>query len=392
MKKANTMNKYTRAIEDIVRTPSKAFSKVNFRQYITDKQAPAEKISEMSPAHIDLQSKVGASTSRQRTRFRTLANKLRLGYKTKNLLISGLITLLALLFSGTQIASAATSPSLGTASSFSVLAETNITNVPSSVISRDVGLSPASGSFIGLTDAEVGGTIYATDGLAPPAANATANPGLLTTAINDMTNVWSTGGGTGIDQPCTTSWSGTGPKDLTTVSPLGAGVYCADAFLLTGNLTLSGSGVWIFKSASTLTTAAGSTVTGGDGCNVWWRLVSAGSIIGSNSSLVGNILSGTSIAMQNGATLNGRALAQAAVTLDHNTITGPTSCTPTASSASASGSASGSSTAAPGLPNTGLGPQKSSHSWQAVSGVTAITAIMALAAFVALRKKYPSAE
>jgi LPXTG-motif cell wall-anchored protein len=241
---------------------------------------------------------------------------------------------------------AATSPSLGTAASFSIFAETGITNVPSSIIGRDVGLSPASGSFIGLTDAEVAGTIYAVDGAAPPAANATANAGLLTTARNDIMNVWSTGGATGIDQPCTTDWSGTGVKDLTTVSPLPAGVYCADAIILTGNLTLTGTGVWIFKSASTLTTAASSTVTGGDPCNVWWRLVSAGSILGANSTLIGNILSGTSITMQTGASLNGRALSQAAVALDHNTISGPGVC--------AAATGTGTSGTTPKLPNTGL--------------------------------------
>ena len=291
--------------------------------------------------------------------------------------ILALITFLIAGFVISPAAYAATSPSLGTAASFSVLAETNITNVPPSVIGRDAGLSPAAGSFMGLTDAEVGGTIYVVDGTAPPAANATVNPGLLTTAINDMTNVWSTGGSTGIDQPCTTNWSGTGPKDLTTVSPLGPGVYCADAFLLTGNLTLSGAGVWIFKSASTLTTSASSTVTGGDPCNVWWRLVSAGSIIGSNSTLAGNILSGTSIAMQTGATLNGRALSQAAITLDHNTITGP-ACVP------ALGPTSGGTT--PGLPNTGLDKPAKNPPWAIVGSVV----LTVSAGVYLLRSRYPA--
>jgi len=303
---------------------------------------------------------------------------------------TGLLAFLATTLVLSPMAYAATSPSLGTAASFSVLAETNITNVPPSVIGRDVGLSPASGAFIGLTDSEVAGTIYSVDGFAPPAANATVNPGLLTTAINDMTNVWSTGGATGVDQPCTTDWSGTGVKDLTTVSPLGPGVYCADAFLITGNLTLSGSGVWIFKSAATLTTAAGSSVTGGDPCNIWWRLVSAGSIIGSNSSLEGNILSGTSIAMQTGATLNGRALAQAAVTLDHNTITGPdcvSSLGP--SSGSTTGSSTGSvlastTSATPGLPNTGLNRPAQNGSWLIVGAIVLSTS----SATYLLRKKH----
>lgn len=288
-------------------------------------------------------------------------------------------TLVALgVFLITPLASAATSPSLGTAGSFSILAETNITNVPTSNIGRDVGLSPAAGSFIGITDAEVGGTIYAADGSAPPAANATVNPGLLTTAINDMMKVWSTGGSTGIDQPCTTDWSGTGPKDLTTVSPLPAGVYCADAFLLTGNLTLSGSGVWIFKAASTLTTSAGSSVTGGDACNVWWRLGSAGSILGANSSFVGNILAGTSITMQTGATLNGRALAQAAVNLDKNTITGP--------ACSGNGTGTGTTTPAPGLPNTGYAPTR--HSNTMLGSLIGVSLLIVVS--YAVRRKYSS--
>lgn len=211
--------------------------------------------------------------------------------------------------------SRATSPGLGAANSFSVLGEVLITNVPSSNIGGDVGLSPASGAGIGLTDAEVGGTIYSVDALAPVAANATNNPGLLTDAINAMMGTF-----TALDQECTTTYSGV--QDLTIVSPLSAGVYCADAFLLTGNLTLSGAGVWIFKSSATLTTSAGSSVTGGDPCNVWWRLVSAADL-GTNSSMIGNILAATSINMQTGASLNGRALAQASVTLDANTISGP---------------------------------------------------------------------
>ncbi len=214
---------------------------------------------------------------------------------------------------------AQTSPTLGTASSFSVLAETRITDVPTSAISGDVGLSPATGANIGLTASEVGGTIYAVDGAGP--LGSVMNPGLLTTAINDMMTVFNGGTGVGIDQPCTTTYAGV--QDLTLVSPLGPGVYCADAFLLTGNLTLSGSGVWIFKSAATLTTSAGSSVTGGDPCNVWWRLVTAADIF-PNSSIIGNILAGTSINMQSGARLNGRALAQAAVTLAANAISSPT--------------------------------------------------------------------
>ncbi|MGD0318817.1 MAG: ice-binding family protein, partial [Nitrososphaerales archaeon] len=56
--------------------------------------------------------------------------------------------------------------------------------------------------------------------------------------------------------------------------------------------------------------------------NVFW-VVGGQTTIGTTASFKGIILDYTSIAMQTGATLTGRALAQAAVTLDANTITAP---------------------------------------------------------------------
>lgn len=236
----------------------------------------------------------------------------------------------------------ATSPGLGAAGSFSVLGETLVSNIPTSSIGGDVGLSPSTGAGIGLTDPEVGGTIYAVDGAGP--AGSVNDPALLTNAINAMMGTF-----TALDQPCTTTYPGT--QDLTIVSPLVEGVYCADAFLLTGNLTLNGTGVWIFKSSATLTTSAGSSVTGGHPCNVWWRLVSAADL-GANSSMLGNILAGTSINMQNSASLNGRVLAQAAVTLSANTISSPV-CV---ASPPASTTGTGDTTGASELPSTGGAP------------------------------------
>ena len=118
-------------------------------------------------------------------------------------------------------------------------------------------------------------------------------------------------------------------KDLSLLSPLGPGVYCADAFILTGNLELSGTGVWIFKSAQTLITSPGSSVTGGDPCNVWWRVASSATL-DTTTSFIGNILAYANIELKTGATLDGRALAQIeAVNMDSNTITAPTCQGPT---------------------------------------------------------------
>ena len=54
---------------------------------------------------------------------------------------------------------------LGTATPFAVLGGTAVTDIPTSSITGSVGLSPAAGSsYAGLTQAEVTGSIYATDG------------------------------------------------------------------------------------------------------------------------------------------------------------------------------------------------------------------------------------
>ncbi|MBK8418862.1 ice-binding family protein [Candidatus Villigracilis saccharophilus] len=233
--------------------------------------------------------------------------------KTRYITIS--IILLLLLSAASSSANAfarplaATSPTLGAAFSYSVLAGSIVTNSGLSVISGDLGASPT----IGVPPHVTGfppGIVNAPGAIHDGDANAAA-------AQADNTAAFTT-----LDQVCTTTYAGT--QDLTLVSPLGPGVYCADAFILTGNLTLNGAGVYIFKSASTLTTSAGSSVTGGDPCNVWWRLVSSASIIGSGSSIIGNVLALTDINLQDGASVNGRVMTQVGqVTLLNNNIFGP---------------------------------------------------------------------
>lgn len=241
---------------------------------------------------------------------------------------------------------AATSPNLGTASSFAILAGTAITNVPTSNIRWDVGLSPAAGSNIaGLTAAQVGGTIYAADATGP--GGSAINPGLLTTAKTDLVAAYDgLAWGANANANCLAGYTfGAGNKDLVGLN-LVPGVYCADSFTLTGTLTLSGSGVWVFRSASTLITSGTANILGGDPCNVWWQVPSSATL-GTGTQLTGNILALTSVSMATGATLNGRALARnGAVTLDHNTITN-VAC------ASANTTGSSVTTTIPKLPNTG---------------------------------------
>jgi cytoskeletal protein CcmA (bactofilin family) len=63
------------------------------------------------------------------------------------------------------------------------------------------------------------------------------------------------------------------------------------------------------------------TLSGGaQAKNIFWQ-VAGQTTLGTTSVFNGNILAKTNIAMNTGATLNGRALAQTAVTLIANTIT-----------------------------------------------------------------------
>jgi len=215
----------------------------------------------------------------------------------------------------------ATSPPLGMADSFAVLAATAITNVPTSAISGDVGLSPAAGSNyagLGLADI-VTGTIYAVDDTGPPGS--VVDPVLLTTAKGDLVTAYDALA----SQGCDITYPGVHDLVGETLVP---GVYCADAFELSGILTLNGADtdVWVFKSAATLITSGTANViltSGEEPCYVWWQVTSSATL-GTNTSLAGNILALTSISLATGANLDGRALARnAAVTMDQNTITIP---------------------------------------------------------------------
>src|SRR4030095_17020315 len=86
-----------------------------------------------------------------------------------------------------QDATAAQAPlNLGSAGRFAVLAASEITSVPTSVINGDVGLSPAARSKIaGLTPVEVVGSIFAADAGGAVAVMLTGAQGDLTTAYND---------------------------------------------------------------------------------------------------------------------------------------------------------------------------------------------------------------
>ena len=125
---------------------------------------------------------------------------------------------------------------------------------------------------------------------------------------------------------CTSNLTGQDLGGLT----LTPGVYCFNSSAqLTGTLRLNAQGnanaIFIFKTASTLTTASASSVlliNGGNPCGVAWRIGSSATL-GTTTSFIGNLIALTSISMNNNANIiGGRALARnGAVTLISNDIT-----------------------------------------------------------------------
>jgi hypothetical protein len=230
----------------------------------------------------------------------------KLKYLTISIILVLSLSLASLSFNVSARPLAATSPNLGVAESYSVLGGQTVTNTGPTSMPGSLGVSPGS-AVTGESSLVVGppGTIHKAD---QNAADAQAGNTAAFTALNQGSNA-----------TCTTTYPGV--KDLVgeTLVP---GVYCAVGFRLTGTLTLSGTGVWVFKSDEDLVTLGNAIVVGSDPCNVWWR-VGSSATLGVNTSFIGNILALTSISLQTGASLTGRALAQnGQVSLDTNTING----------------------------------------------------------------------
>jgi hypothetical protein len=114
---------------------------------------------------------------------------------------------------------------------------------------------------------------------------------------------------------------GTSPGAVT----LSPGVYCfGSSAQLTGTLTLSGSGVYIFQVGTTLTTASSSSVvlaSGATATDVFWQ-VGTSATLGANTSFVGSIFASISDTITAGSSVYGRVFAlNGAVTLDTNVFT-----------------------------------------------------------------------
>ena len=215
---------------------------------------------------------------------------------------------------------------LGRANDFAVLAKAGISTVPASAITGKIGVSPAAATFITgfaltmdpsnqfATSTQVTGNVLAADYAAP-------TPATLTAAVLNMETAFTDAAGRAPD----VTELGAGNVGGLTLVP---GVYrWSTGLLIPTDLTLNGSatGVWIFQIAQDLSISSATNVLLVGGAlpeNVFWQVTGLVDV-GTTAQLGGVILCATAVTMQTGSSINGRLLAQTAVSLDTTTVVEP---------------------------------------------------------------------
>ena len=212
---------------------------------------------------------------------------------------------------------------LGTSGNFAILAKTAISTVPASVITGDIGVSPAAETFLTgfsqtkftgySTSPQVTGFLYAADMTSP-------TPTMMTTAISDMETAYTDAAGR-VDPDYLNAGAGEiGGMTLT------AGLYnWTSSVSISSNLTVSGGAndVWIFQMTGDLSLSNGFNVFlegGAQAKNIFWQ-VAGEATLGTTAHFEGVILSQTGITLNTGASINGKLLAQSQVALDQATVT-----------------------------------------------------------------------
>ena len=204
-------------------------------------------------------------------------------------------------------------PPLGSLSTFAVLAGTSIlNNVAGTHVTGNVGLTPGT-AVVGITGADITGTLY-------------VNSAEATTAQTDLTSAYNAAQNPTL---CTTGHDLSGANlNANVIVP---GVWCyTSAAGLSGTMTLDGGGdanaVFLFQIGSALTTSPDALYVlqnGAQAKNIYWQ-VSSSATLGVNSKFPGTILAHTSITLDGGAALTGRALASTGtVTLNNNAVVLP---------------------------------------------------------------------
>jgi len=230
---------------------------------------------------------------------------------------------------GATVASVLAPVDLGTAGDFVILAKTGVSTTGTTTITGDIGVSPAALTYITgfsqtndstntfATSPIVTGKIYAAN-MTPP------TPAKMTTAVSDMETAYTAS--TAVASDYTELYAGDVSGKILTpgVYKWSTGVLITDV-----GVTIRGSAtdVWIFQMAGDLTVSNGAHITLAGGAlakNIFWQVAGgAGAIIGTTADFKGVVLAQTAISVKTGARVNGRLLAQSAVTLDANAVTQP---------------------------------------------------------------------
>lgn len=219
---------------------------------------------------------------------------------------------------------------LASAGNYVILAGSEVSNVPTSSITGNIGLSPAAGSFLtgfslvlppggsSATSSQVTGLLYASNYASPTPSNLTTAKGALTAAYNDAA------GRTTNDMVLLA-----GNIGGLTLTP---GLYKSNGSLQisSGDVTFDAKGnanaVFIIQIASTLTTTSGRKIIlsgGALAANIFWQ-VGTSATLGTTSVFKGTIMADQSISLNTGATVDGRLFARiAAISLQGNTIVQP---------------------------------------------------------------------
>lgn len=214
---------------------------------------------------------------------------------------------------------------LGAASNFVILAESAVSNDPTSAITGNIGLSPAAASYITgfpltkvgtrWTCPEVVGSLFAADNDPPTPSN-------LTTAVASMHAAYTDAAGRPTPEFLDLK---TGSIGGLTLAP---GLYKWNSTVtIPADITIAGApnDVWIFQVTGDLKLGNGKKMTlsgGAQAKNIVWQV--AGFVtLGTTSHSEGIILSKTAIKLGTGASINGRLFAQTAVNLASSTVTAP---------------------------------------------------------------------
>ena len=213
---------------------------------------------------------------------------------------------------------------------FAVLSQAGITNTGShlSVITGNIGASPITAAAMdNVFCSEITGTIYGVDAAYVGSGNQTcfagnpplANKTLVDNAVADMGTAYADAAARAPD------YTELGAGNIGGLN-LGPATYkSGTGVVIPTDVTLTGgpNDVWIFQIAQGLTVSSGVHILLAGGAlpqNIFWQTFGAADL-GTTSVFKGVLLSQTSIAMKTGSSIDGRLLAQTAVTLDQTRVT-----------------------------------------------------------------------